>query len=162
MQRRAEKLDDHYGELLAFVRRRVGPDADPEDVVQDVYAAAAAALARSGDVSTPTLAWLYTVARRRLVDRLRRRRPDVVSLQAVGELQAPRLEYGREVARALHAALAALPEGHRHVIVLRLLEGRSFADVAARLGVSEEACRMRFMRALERMRRALEEEGVTP
>lgn len=162
MRQRPEALDEHYEELLAFVRRRIGPRGDAEDVVQEVFAAAAAALVRSPEATPPTLAWLYVVARRRLVDRLRRARRDTVALEAVGELAAPERPYGPRVASALAQALAALPDGQRRVVALRLLEGRSFADVAARLGISEEACRMRFMRALAALRHALEEEGVEP
>jgi DNA-directed RNA polymerase specialized sigma24 family protein len=48
------------------------------------------------------------------------------------------------------------------VVVLRLIEGASFREIADRLGVTEEACRMRFMRGLEQMRDDLEQEGLAP
>ncbi len=60
--------------------------------------------------------------------------------------------YGHGVAAALRDAIAALPESQRRVVVMKLLEGRSFAEIAARLGASEAACKMRLSRALERLR----------
>jgi DNA-directed RNA polymerase specialized sigma24 family protein len=46
--------------------------------------------------------------------------------------------------------------------VLKLVEGRSFREVAERLELTEAACKMRFSRALERLREELEKEGVEP
>jgi RNA polymerase sigma-70 factor (ECF subfamily) len=136
---------DHYRKVFRFVRRRVGSTEDAEDVTQEVFANAAAALGGS-EPESPTLAWLYTVARRRIVDQLRR--PDrsrALSLELVGETAAADRGYGEEVARALDAALASMPEGQGRVGAGRLLRGRSFADLGRELGASEEACRMRFM-----------------
>jgi RNA polymerase sigma-70 factor (ECF subfamily) len=58
----------------------------------------------------------------------------------------------------VRAALAALPERDREVLVLRFLEDLSTADAAAVLGVGEGAVKMRLMRALQRLRDVLGEE----
>jgi len=47
-------------------------------------------------------------------------------------------------------------------VVLKQLRGLSFADIAARVGATEEACKMRFARGLEALRRDLEREGLEP
>jgi RNA polymerase sigma-70 factor (ECF subfamily) len=151
-----------YKEILGFVRRRTGTSADAEDITQEVFASAAEQLSRSTSSAPPTLGWLYTVARRRLVDEARqRRRPETVSLELVREPEAES-EYGDSVARAFDSALGRLTEGQRVVVLLRLLEGRSFAEIARRVAATEEACRMRFMRGLEQLRTELEREGITP
>ena len=153
---------DHYRKVFRFVRRRVGSAEDAEDVTQEVFANAAAALNGSAPES-PSLAWLYTVARRRIIDQLRRPdRSPALSLELVGETAATDHAYGEEVARALDAALASMPEGQRWVVVGRLLRGRSFADLGRELGASEEACRMRFMRGLQHLREEFEKEGLKP
>jgi RNA polymerase sigma factor (sigma-70 family) len=156
-------LRDQYREVLRFVRRRVRSDETAEDVTQEVFADAASALVRSTDASPPTLAWLYTVAGRRIVDEARRRRARhaTVPLELVEDPAAPAV-YGDEVAQALRAGLASMPEGQRLVVTGRLLRGRSFADLARELGASEEACRMRFMRGLQHLRSVFEEEGLQP
>jgi RNA polymerase sigma-70 factor (ECF subfamily) len=164
MKRRvAEVVQDHYQEVLGFVRARVGPSGDAEDVVQEVFANAAEALAASARKAPPTLGWLYTVARRRLVDESRhRRRRRTVSLEVVPDLGGREEPYGGLVAQAFDRALASLTDGQRQVVVLRLLEGRTFAEIAASLETTEEACRMRFMRALQQLRADFEREGLTP
>jgi RNA polymerase sigma-70 factor (ECF subfamily) len=134
-----------------------------EDVTQEVFADAASALVRSADAAPPTLAWLYTVAGRRIVDEARRRRARgaTAPLELVEDQSAPK-GYGEGVAQALRAGLASMPEGQRLVVTGRLLRGRSFAELARDLGVSEEACRMRFMRGLQHLRSVFVEEGLQP
>src|SRR3954447_20310419 len=122
----ADPLRRHYREILGYVRGRVDSDEEAAEVTQEVFAAAAEELARSADSAPPTLAWLYTVARRRLVDETRRRgRIDLVSLEAVRDPGAEE-GYGESVRRALDASLAGMTEGQRQVVVLRLIEGASF------------------------------------
>jgi len=145
---------DQYREVLRFVRRRVRSGETAEEVSQEVFADAAAALARSSTAAQPPLAWLYTVARRRT-------RTPTVPLELVDDPTQPE-GYGEGVARALRAGLESMPEGQRLVVTGRLLRGRGFAALARDLGVSEEACRMRFMRGLQHLRSIFEEEGLQP
>jgi RNA polymerase sigma-70 factor (ECF subfamily) len=153
----AEAFRRHYRQVYGFVRRRTASDADAEDVVAEVFADAAAGLERFEPGPTPVLAWLYTVARRRLADEARRRRRPLAAVPAAADVH-----YGPDVARALRRALDTLPHEQRRVVVLKLIEGRSFRDIAERVGATEAACKMRLSRALERLRVALEQEGVEP
>jgi RNA polymerase sigma-70 factor, ECF subfamily len=153
---------EQYRKVLRFVRRRVGSAEDAEDVTQEVFANAAAVLDGSR-VSSPTLAWLYTVARRRIADELRRRdRSRTVSLEAVGDPAAPENGYGDEVARALELGVAGMPEGQRRVVLARLVQGRGFAEIADEVGATEDAWRMRFVRGLQQLREEFEKEGLEP
>ncbi|HEV8468986.1 MAG TPA: sigma factor-like helix-turn-helix DNA-binding protein, partial [Candidatus Limnocylindria bacterium] len=63
---------------------------------------------------------------------------------------------------ALRWALTALPARQRQAVVLRLIEGRSFAEIAQRSGSTEAACKMRFARGIAAVRACLEEEGIVP
>jgi RNA polymerase sigma factor (sigma-70 family) len=152
----------HYREVFRFVRRRVASVEEAEDLTQEVFASAAVALAGSAREAPPPLAWLYTVARRRIVDEARRRSrsPSVPLELVVGELAA-RDGYGELVGRTLRAGLVSMPEGQRFVVVGRLLQGRSFAELARELSLSDDACRMRFMRGLQHLRETFEKEGLT-
>jgi RNA polymerase sigma factor (sigma-70 family) len=62
----------HYATVYRYIRRRTGDDDRAEDLTQEVFAAAAAALPTEGDGRPPILAWLYTVAQRRFADAARR------------------------------------------------------------------------------------------
>ena len=58
--------------------------------------------------------------------------------------------------------LSRLQESQRRVIVLKLFEGRPFAEIAEIVGASEEACRARFSRGLAALREHLTQKGVAP
>lgn len=155
-------LPDHYRRVWRFVRRRVGSVEDAEDLTQEVFANAAASL-EGRDADSATLGWLYTVARRRMVDEARRRgRSWTAPLELVADPAAPEARYGSEVAQALDAALSRMPEGQRRVVLGRLIQGRSFAELGRELGATEEACRMRFMRGLQQLREEFRKEGLEP
>lgn len=156
----ATDLRGQYRDVYRYVRRRSRSAAEAEDVTQEVFADLARALERHKPGSPPTLAWLYTVAQRRLVDAARcaARRHEVPLALA----ETPASEYGASVARTLERGLAALPERQRRVVAAKLLRGQSFAEIAAATGSTEGACRMRFLRGLEQLRDLLEEEGIVP
>jgi len=158
-----DELRGRYSEIYRYVRRRSFSASDAEDVTQDVFADAARALGSvAGDA--PPLAWLYTVAERRLIDRARRagRRREVLGDAWLEVVADPVPHYGPEVAGALRAAIARLPRQQQEVVVMKLVHGRSFAEISAALNAGEGACRMRFMRGLEQLRTFLEEQEVTP
>ena len=159
----AAAFRDHYADVLRFVRRRVSSDEEAEDVAQSVFAQAAARLDPARQGSTPVLAWLYTVAQRRLVDeaRKRSRRGVPLPLEAAAALPDEH-PYGSDVSDALRSALGNLTEEQRDVVVLRLVEGWSFGQIATRLDISEAACKMRFRRGLSVVREMFEKEGITP
>lgn len=137
-----------YLRVFGFLRRRRDPHR-AKDPTQDVFADAAAELpdAREGDPAV--LTWLYAVARRRFLEETRRQRRDTGV-----DLSEPRssTDYGPFVARALQDALGALPGGQRRVIVLKLLRGLTFAEIGRDVGLTEDATRLRFRRALEALR----------
>jgi RNA polymerase sigma-70 factor (ECF subfamily) len=151
----------HYQSVYRYVRRRTRDHHRAEDITQQVFADAVAGLETS---ASPPLAWLYTVARRRFVDEVRRdavarRLPDVHLTQV--EPSESR-DYGADLGASLRSAIEALPAGQREVVVLKLLRGASFAEVGTKLGISTDAAKRRFVRALEGLRSHLEEEGVRP
>ncbi len=160
----ADGLRRHYDLVFRYVRRRARSRADAEDITQEVFADAAASLGRLAPLSeSHALAWLYTVAQRRIVDEARRssrrgRRVDV----PLDLAPTPESEYGPAVAREIAGALRELPAAQRQVVVMKLFDGLSFAEIAKRLGVTEAAAKMRCLRGLELVRSILRREGIGP
>jgi len=155
----------YYESVYRYVRRRTLSREDAEDLTQTVFAEAVSGLDAATDDSRPPLAWLYTVAKRRLIDEHRRRESgpaQVISLDAARLEQQSHRDYGFDLARVLAKGVADLPVEQQRVVVLKLIEGWRFAEIAAHLGVSEEACRTRLSRALRSLRAWLEREGITP
>jgi RNA polymerase sigma factor (sigma-70 family) len=155
----------YYGQIYRYVRRRTRSREDAEDITQTVFTEAISGLELAAPNSPPVLAWLYTVAQRRLIDQQRRQNPSVARVISLDEARLEHRspdDYGVDVARTLAAGIAALPREQQDVVVLKIVEGRRFAEIAAHLGVSEEACRARLSRALRTLRAHLEKEGIKP
>ena len=135
--------------LRSFVRRRVADAADAEDILQDVFFE----LAESYRAVRPVEqvgAWLFRVARNRITDLFRKKKPaalqetvaaaadDAVSLEELlpSADAGPEAAYARSVLlEELDAALNELPPEQREVFIAHELEGVSFRDLAARSGV---------------------------
>jgi RNA polymerase sigma-70 factor (ECF subfamily) len=146
----------HYGQVYRYLRRRTGDTEQAEDLAQQVFADAAAALPDFGANAPSPLAWLYTVAHRRFVDEARRRAREPVPEDATVT------DYGDDLRSTIVAAFGRLPEEQRTVLALKLLRGARFNEIAASLGIGEGAAKMRFVRALRNLRAELEREGVEP
>ncbi|HZQ81056.1 MAG TPA: sigma-70 family RNA polymerase sigma factor [Gaiellaceae bacterium] len=156
-------LRRHYDLVFRYVRRRVPTRAQAEDLTQEVFAAASASLARATLTEQETLAWLYTVARRRLADEARRSGRAPARVDTPLELApTPQSEYGPAVAREIARAVRELPEAQRRVVLLKLFDGLPFAEIAKRLGITEAAAKMRCLRGLEQVRSTLRGEGIEP
>jgi RNA polymerase sigma-70 factor (ECF subfamily) len=155
----------HGRELLAFLARRT---YDPEvavDLLGETFAVAFRDRRQfHGEDLDAARAWLFGVARHRLALYFRRGR---VERRALARLRVERRaltpsEYDRieelAASRALREALSEQFEGlgseQRDVLRLRVVEGRSYAEVAAELGISEENARARASRALRVLRDA--------
>jgi RNA polymerase sigma factor (sigma-70 family) len=159
------------GRLRAFVRRRVADTAEAEDVLQDVFVELVVAYRLMQPIEQVT-AWLYRVARNRITDLFRRKRPlalgDVASSvdedgdRLAFEDMIPSRDAGPEAAyvqavllEELDAALDELPEEQRAVFVAHELEGRSFKELAAATGVNVNTLLSRKHYAVRYLRRRL-------
>lgn len=155
----SDELPRTYARIRAFLRRRTSGEV-ADELTQQVFAEAAARL--PGWKLDSEVGLLYAIAKRRLIDELRRSgRRQLISLDEVNE-SAAALEYRAELRGALAAAIGGLDEKQREVLVLKLIRGLSFDEIAEVTGRSVGACKMRFGRALARVRRTLEEEGIEP
>jgi RNA polymerase sigma factor (sigma-70 family) len=153
--------------LRAFIRRRVADASDAEDVLQEVLYE----LVEAVRLMTPIEqvgAWLFRVARNRIIDLFRKRAPEAprdVSVEdeafALEDL-LPSTDGGpeEELARGvlleeLEAALEELPEEQRKVFIAHELEGRSFKELAAETGLSINTLLSRKHYAVLHLRRRL-------
>jgi RNA polymerase sigma factor (sigma-70 family) len=150
-QRISDVVERDRSRLRDFIRRRVPDPRDAEDVLQDVFYELVEANRLLMPIEHVT-GWLFRVARNRITDLFRRKRPESSGDAAVAdegderlpwEEMLPSPEAGPEALYArnvlldeLEAALDELPEGQREVFVSHELEGRSFKEMAAETGVS--------------------------
>jgi RNA polymerase sigma factor (sigma-70 family) len=137
--------------LRNFIRRRVPNPADAEDIVQEVFYELVEANRLLMPIEHVT-GWLFRVARNRIIDLFRKRKPETFTDAAIeseeGELlriedllpapdAGPEAQYARNVLLdELEFALSELPDEQREVFVAHELEGRSFKELSAETGVS--------------------------
>lgn len=138
--------------VLGYLRARGAPD--PENVLGEVFLGVARDLSGFRGDATARRRWVFTIAHNRLTDahRRRARRPEVVDAEPIGG-EAPPPE--DPVDPELVAALAALSDGQREVVVLRFVADLSLDDVAAITGRTTNAVKAMQHRALAGLRRRL-------
>jgi RNA polymerase sigma factor (sigma-70 family) len=142
-------IDAHAAELHRFLAAWVGP-VDAEDCLQETFMSALRAYPRLRSAAN-LRAWLYTIAQRKAVDLARRRarRPqtDLDGVEPVAPAAPDVADDG------LWRRVAALPGKQRTAVVQRFALDLGYAEIAARMGISEEAARQNVSAGLRRLRR---------
>jgi len=147
----SEAIDRDQTRLRHFIRRRVADPSDAEDILQEVFYE----LVETYRLMKPIEqvgAWLFRVARNRITDLFRKRKPEASTNDPVAEEEGefltledllpsrdagPEAAYARTVLLAeLEDALEELPDEQREVFLAHEIEGRSFKDLAAETGLS--------------------------
>ena len=174
-QRISEVVKREKSRLRNFIRRRVPDPRDAEDILQDVFYELVEANRLLMPIEHVT-GWLFRVARNRITDLFRKKKPVNFSDAAVGsgdgesgEAEMLRFEdllpspdagpdalYARNVLiDELELAIDALPDDQREVFVAHELEGRSFKEMAAETGVSLNTLLSRKRYAVRHLRERL-------
>jgi RNA polymerase sigma-70 factor (ECF subfamily) len=148
-----------HGPLWAFVRRLTGDDDAAREIVQDVWIRVLRGIPRLRDASK-LRAWLFGIARRTLMDRLRDQyaRPPAVDVDVEQiAVEAP-LEAVDDLA-ALEHAVERLPIVEREAITLFYLQELSLNEIAETLAVPVGTVKSRLFRARQLLRQAINEGG---
>jgi RNA polymerase sigma factor (sigma-70 family) len=157
--------------LRNFIRKRVPNESDVEDLVQEVFTELVEATRLLKPIDYVT-GWLFTVARNRITDMFRKKKPenftDAASADEDGELLAiedllpspddgPDALFVRNVLLAeLEIAIAELPAEQREVFVAHEIEGRSFKELSAESGTNINTLLARKRYAVLRLRERLQ------
>lgn len=147
----------HVGRLYAVCLRLCGNRADAEEAVQDAFVKAWERLAGfRGEAAFSS--WLHRIAVNCVLDRQRTRIRRSAWFADVDDEMLERTagavtEAG--VDRDLETAIAALPDGARHVFVLHLIEGHSHEEIAAMTGLAVGTCKAHVHRARKLLMRVL-------
>jgi RNA polymerase sigma factor (sigma-70 family) len=150
--------DRYRTRLFAYARQMLDSRQDAEDVLQDVFVRAYAAL-RHSNRELALRAWLYRIAHNRCVDQLRRPAPPAP--EALGRCLAPvqdpaaRAEE-RDSLRRLIADLQRLPDQQRSALLMRELGGMSYDELSMTLAISLPAVKSVLVRARVSLAQAVE------
>jgi RNA polymerase sigma factor (sigma-70 family) len=167
-RRISEVIQRERRRLFHFIRKRVDDEDDAEDILQDVFFELIEAYRLMKPIEQVG-AWLFRVARNRIIDRFRKRRPEPVIPLNASEEGTLRLEdllpspdagpeamYARTVLLdELAAALEELPEEQRDVFIAHEMDGRSFKQLAGETGLGINTLLSRKHYAILHLRRRL-------
>jgi RNA polymerase sigma factor (sigma-70 family) len=167
----SEVIAEERSRLRSFIRKRVPNEADVEDLLQEVFYELVEAHRLLMPIDYVT-GWLFRVARNRITDLFRKKRPENFTDRAVrdeeGELlriedllpspdAGPEALYFRNLLLdELKLALGELPAEQREVFVAHELEGRSFKELSAESGVSVNTLLSRKRYAVIHLRQRLQ------
>jgi RNA polymerase sigma factor (sigma-70 family) len=170
-QRISEAVEREQSRLRNFIRRRVPDPRDAEDILQDVFYKLVEANRLLMPIEHVT-GWLFRVARNRITDLFRKKKPenfsDIVLADEDDELlrledllpsadAGPEALYARNVLLdEMELAIEELPAEQREVFVAHELEGRSFAEMAAETGVNVNTLLSRKRYAVMHLRERLQ------
>lgn len=146
----SEAVERERPRLRNFIRRRVADDNDVEDILQEVFYELVEAYRGTHPVELAS-AWFYRVARNRIIDLFRKKKPESLNETISGEEGEdlhfedllPSLDAGPDAVYArtvlleqLDDALDELPDEQREVFIAHEIEGRSFKELAEETGLS--------------------------
>ena len=167
----SEIIAEERSRLRNFIRRRVPDPRDAEDILQDVFYELVEANRLLMPIQHVT-GWLFRVARNRITDLFRKKKPESFSDAAVADEDGEVLQWedllpspdaGPEELHArnvlldeLELAIDELPEEQREVFVAHELEGRSFKEMAAATGVTVNTLLSRKRYAVLHLRERLQ------
>ncbi|HUD15566.1 MAG TPA: sigma-70 family RNA polymerase sigma factor [Terracidiphilus sp.] len=167
----AEVIAEERPRLRSFIRKRVPNEADAEDLLQEVFYELVQAHRLLQPIDYVT-GWLFRVARNRITDLFRKKKPEAFGDRALqdeeGELMqiedllpspdaGPEALYVRGVLLdELEFALDELAAEQRDVFVAHEIEGRSFKELSAESGVSVNTLLSRKRNAVLHLRRRLQ------
>jgi RNA polymerase sigma factor (sigma-70 family) len=170
-QRISEVVTREESRLRNFIRRRVPDPRDAEDILQDVFYELVEANRLLMPIEHVT-GWLFRVARNRITDLFRKKKPESFSDATVASDEdeplyledllpsadaGPDAVFARNVLlEAIEMALEELPEEQREVFVAHEVEGLSFKEIAAETGVSVNTLLSRKRYAVLHLRERLQ------
>jgi RNA polymerase sigma factor (sigma-70 family) len=159
-----EELYSRYsGRIGSYVRGMVSDHGRAEDITQEIFIAA---LRRMRDTERPISfkPWIYEIAKNACIDSFRRtRRAQEISLdtdEGLSSADRGRLTVvttpdaaldSKQAIQNLRGAFGSLSDSHHEILVLRELEGRSYSDIGARLGMSRPVVESTLFRARRRL-----------
>jgi RNA polymerase sigma factor (sigma-70 family) len=160
---------ERYALMIGFwLRRRSGNDDIAAELTAETFAQAWLSLHRfKGEEEDSGAPWLFGIARNLLGTYLRKRTVETAGRRKLGMSVAPQTDEFEQVDERLAAeaaaphlcdAVATLPAEQRAALELRTIDQLPYADVAERLGCTENAARLRVSRALGTLRESLQGE----
>ncbi len=155
-QKFASLYDAHVRDIYKYLYYRTQHRETAEDLTSQVFLKALDKFDSYDETRGAFIAWAYRIARNVLIDHYRSTRP-ALDIEDVWDLQSDadvvRDAEARERIEKLRPYLTALPKEQRELLLLRLWDGLSYAEISEIVGKSEDACKMSYSRIIAKLRK---------
>ena len=144
---------DYHDKVMGYIRSRVNRRADAEDLCSDVFEKVQRKLADFDPQKASVSTWVFTITRNTVIDYFRRSKPTAEldeNLSDDTEVDEDLLQ--SETLGELASALRKLPQQLMDIVVLRYYDGKPLTEIAALMGLSYGAVKLRHQNALMLLR----------
>ena len=146
----------YYSKVMGYIHARIRNRMDAEDLCADVFEKVQRKLPDFDPSKASVSTWIFTITRNTVIDHYRRSRPS----EELDENLSDNIELDEgllnsETLHELASALRSLPEEMRDIIVLRYYDGKPLTEIAAIMGLSYGAVKLRHQSALVKLRKVL-------
>ena len=145
-----------YSKVMGYIHARIRNRADAEDLCADVFEKVQRKLPDFDPSKASVSTWIFTITRNTVIDHYRRSRPsEELDENLSDNIELDESLLNSETLHELASALRSLPEEMRDIIVLRYYDGKPLTEIAAMMGLSYGAVKLRHQSALVKLRKVL-------
>ncbi len=146
----------YHNKVMGYLRARLSSRADAEDLCSDVFEKVFLRYDQYDRSKASLSTWVFTITRNTLIDFFRRSKPrEELDENLADDTEVDEGLLNTESLDELAAALRAMPQELRDLIVLRYYDNRPLTEVAEMMGLSYGAVKLRHQKALGLLKRAL-------
>ena len=145
-----------YSKVMGYIHARIRNRADAEDLCADVFEKVQRKLPDFDPSKASLSTWIFTITRNTVIDHYRRSRPsEELDENLSDNIELDESLLNSETLHELASALRSLPEEMRDIIVLRYYDGKPLTEIAAMMGLSYGAVKLRHQSALVKLRKGM-------
>ena len=142
----------YHDKVLAYLTGRTDSREDADDLCHDVFVQVFRSLERYDASKSSISTWIYQITRFTLIDYIRTKHPNeplTEDISSMGDLEEEIIQ--KETLERLAAALAALEQDERDIIILRYYKGYSLTDISYLTGISYGMVKVKHKKALQKI-----------
>lgn len=151
--------EKHFESIYRFIYRRINDKEITSDITSEVFLKAMISLSTYDFNKGPFLSWLYCIARNLLIDEFRknkiRRVINIRTEKLIDVIEEIKIDHLEAFLEKLPSIIAKLDEQDLFLVEMRFFEQRPFKEIAAIVGSSEPAVKMKLYRVLEKIKKNL-------
>lgn len=150
---------ENYPKVCSWLKNKVSNPDDAEDIVSDAFAYYYRNLEHYDQKKASPVTWLYVIVNSRWKNYMRDKKvnDDIEEIDLPGDSDIEQAYYLQELRDAIAKALLTLPERQKTIVILSYFQGKNSNEISGMLGISAANVRMELSRALQKLKKPLQE-----